>query len=214
MDKNKVDVDFDSTRKADKKKAFARLIGKSYKIRISPDGNVKVLDASPIRNAVRRGPPDRAMNLLDDKSIQRRHEIPSLPDIDNRALRQGDAWSRIKTPNYRLMVPKSFEKVYTLKKVEDRDGRRIAMVDMNATESGVPTKSLSAMASGMGLFANLFDTEETYTGETVLDLNTGKVTKYNEKLVTKYVAAEPKPDKGPDVLTIVLTYATSMEMLD
>jgi len=215
MDKNKIDVDFDSKRKADRKKPFAKLIGKSYKIRISPDGSVKVLDANKIRNAVRSGPPDRASNLVDDKVIQRRHEILSLPDVDSHVLRQGDTWSRIKTPPHRLMVQKSFEKVYTLKKVEDREGRRLALVDMNATESGLPAQGVSRISpGGMGIFANLFDTEETYTGEMVLDLNTGKVAKYNEKLVTKYVAAEPKPDKGPDVLTITLTYATSVEMLD
>ncbi len=218
-DKGKVKFDFDSSRKADKKKPFAKLIGKSYKIRLLPDGSVKVVDARSIRNAVKPGTSAKvAKALMSNKSIQKRHEILSLPEAGSQLLRQGDNWTRVKETEQRLMVPKSFEKTYTLKKVKEQDGRRLAFVDMNATESPTPLKGVVKIAGGMGLFANLFDAEETYTGQMVLDLDTGKVTKYNEKLVTKYIAAEQsakqKPDKGPDLLTITLTYATTVEMID
>ncbi len=218
-DKGEVKLDFDSSRKSDKKKPFAKLLGESYKIRLLPDGSVKVLDAGKIRNAVRSGTSAKvAKGMMSNENIQKRHEILSLPDAGNQLLSQGDNWTRVKEAQQRLMVPKAFEKTYTLKKVKEQDGRRLAFIDMNAIESPIPPKGVSKIAGGMGLFANLFDTEETYTGQMVLDLDTGQVIKYNEKLVTKYIAAEQsakqKPDKGPDLLTIVLTYATTVEMID
>jgi len=218
-DKGKVKLDFDSSREADKKKPLAKLPGKSYRIKLASDGSVRVLDAEKIRKAVTGGQAGRvAKALLSDKSIQKRHENLFLPDADNNLLREGDSWSRTKATQQRLMVPKAFEKTYTLKKVTGQGGRQIAVVNMNATESPTAPGTVSKIAGGIGLFANMFDTEEDYTGEMVLDLDTGKVAKYYEKFVTKYIAAEPsakqKTDKGPDILTIVLTYSTTMEMLD
>ena len=218
-DKGKVKYNFDSSRDADKKKPLAKLLEKSYKIKLASDGSVDVLDANKIRSSVTEGQAGRvAKSLLSDKGIQKRHENLFLPDADNSLLRQGDSWSRAKAAQQRLMVPKSFEKTYTLKKVTGREGHQIAVVNMNAAESPSAPGTVSKIAGGIGFFANMFDTEEDYTGEMVLDLDTGKVAKYYEKLVTKYIAAEPsakqKPDKGPDLLTIVLTYSTTMEMLD
>lgn len=218
-DKGKVKFDFDSRREADKKKPFAKLLGKSYKIKLASDGGVRVLDANNIRKAVTGGQAGRvAKGLLSDKSIQKRHEIRSLPDADKSLLRRGDSWTRAEIPQQRLMVPKAFEKTYTFEKVTGQGGRQIAVVNMSATESPTAPGTISKIAGGIGLFANMFDTEEDYTGEMVLDLDTGKVAKYYEKLVIKYIAAEPsakqKPDKGPDLLTIILTYSTTMEMLD
>ncbi len=218
-DKGEVKFDFDSSREADKKKPLAKLPGKSYKIKLSSDGSVRVLDAKKIRKAVTGGQAGRvAKALLSDKSIQKRHQIQSLPDTDKSLLRTGDSWTKVETPQQRLMVPKAFEKTYTIEKVTGLGENQIAVVTMNATESPIAPGTVSRIAGGIGLFANMFDTEEDYTGEMVLDLDTGKVAKYYEKLVTKYIAAEPsakqKPDKGPDLLTIVLTYSTTMEMLD
>jgi len=218
-DKGDVKFDFDSSREADKKKPLAKLLGKSYKIKLASDGGVQVLDAKKIRNAVTGGQAYRmAKALLSDKSIQERHKILFLPDADKSLLQKGDSWSRTEAAQQRLMVPKAFEKTYTLKNVTGRGGVQIAVVEMSATETATPPGTVSKIAGGIGLFANMFDTEEDYTGEMVLDLDTGKVAKYYEKFVTKYIAAEPsakqKPDKGPDLLTIVLTYSTTMEMLD
>jgi hypothetical protein len=217
--KGEVKFDFDSSREADKKTPLAKLPGRSYKIKLASDGSVQVLDANKIRSAVTGGQAGRvAKSLLSDESIQKRHENLFLPDADNSLLRQGDSWSRTEAAQQRLMVPKSFEKTYTLTKVTGQDGHQIAVVNMNATETATAPGTVSKIVGGIGLFANMFDTEEDYTGEMVLNLDTGKVAKYYEKFVTKYIAAEPsakqKTDKGPDILTIVLTYSTTMEMLD
>jgi len=219
-DKGEIKFDFDSSREADKKQPLGKLIGKSYKIKLASDGSVRVLDANKIRSSLTGAGQDYrvAKALLSDESIQKRHENLFLPDADNSLLREGDSWSRTKAAQQRLMVPKTFEKTYTLKSVTEQDGRRTAVVQMNAAETATPPGSVSKIAGGIGLFANMFDTEEDYTGEMLLDLDSGRVAKYYERFVTKYVAAEAsakqKPDKGPDLLTIVLTYVTTMEMLD
>jgi hypothetical protein len=217
-DKGEVKLNFDSSREGDKNKPLAKLLGKSYKIKLASDGSVQVVDANKIRKAVTAGQAYRvAKALLSDKSIQKRHKIPSLPDTDKSLLSTGDSWTRVETPQVRLMVPKAFEKTYTLKKVTGQGKSRVAVVNMNADESPTTPVGASRMG-GIGLFANMFDTDETYTGQMALELATGKVAKYNEKLVTTYTAAEPsakqKPDKGPDVLTIKLTYSTVLEMVD
>ncbi|MHC5060043.1 MAG: hypothetical protein ACYTFK_03030 [Planctomycetota bacterium] len=220
VDKKDVKFDYDSSREADKKKTLSKLINKNYKIKLMADGSVRVVDAKKIRNAVRGDGSSAkvAKTIFSDKNIRRRHEIQSLPDLDNRLLSQGDSWSKVQESPYRLMVPKTFEKTYTLKEVKGQDSKQLAFVEMNGAESPTGSKGISSMSGGMGVFSNLFDSEETYAGEMVLDLNSGKVAKYSEKLVAKYVAAEQsakqKADKGPDVLTIVLTYATTLEMLD
>lgn len=218
-DKAEVKLDFDSSREGDKNKPLAKLLGKSYKIKLASDGGVDVLDAEKIRKAVTGGQVGRvAKALLGDKSIQKRHEILSLPDGDKSLLRTGDSWTRVETPQLRLMVPKAFEKTYSFKKVTGQGENQIAVVNMNADESPTTPVGAQKIAGGMGLFANMFDTDETYTGQMILELATGKVAKYNEKFVTTYTAAEPsakqKPDRGPDVLTIKLTYSTALEMVD
>ena len=67
----------------------------------------------------------------------------------------------------------------------------------------------------MGFFAKMFDNKETYNGKMLVDLTTGKVNGYNEKLKSEWVAVEPaeevKSDKGPDVLTMGFTYSYSIE---
>ncbi len=220
VDKKDVKFDYDSSREADKKKPFAKLINKTYKIKLMADGSVKVVDAKGIRRAVKGSGSSAsvAKALFTDESIMKRHEIQSLPGLDSRLLSQGDSWAKVEEPPYRLMVPKTFEKTYTLKEVKGRDSKQLAFVDMNGTESAAGAKGISSMSGGMGFFSNLFDSEEDYTGEMVLDLDSGKVVKYSEKFVAKYIAAEQsakqKADKGPDVLTIVLTYTTTLEMID
>ena len=218
-DKGEVKLSFDSSREGAKGKPLSRLLGKSYKIKLASDGSVKVLDALDIRRTVTGGQVGRVAGaLLSDKSIQKRHEIQSLPDADKSLLRIGDSWTRVETPQLRLMVPKAFEKTYTFKKVTGQGESQVAVVNMKADESPTTPVGAKKMASGIGLFANMFDTDETYTGEMVLELATGKVAKYNAKFVTTYTAAEPsakqKPEEGPDVLTIKLTYSTALEMLD
>lgn len=218
-DKNTLKFDFDSTRQADKGKPLARIIGQSYTIKISPAGVVEVVDAKDARNAVTAGYEGKiAKAFFDDYGIERRHTILALPDIDKSTLKPGVSWSRIVGSPPGLLARKSFEKTYTLVSVEGPKDNRIATILMNAVESAEPAPVTEEQPADMGVFAKMFDATETYTGKMVLELGTGKVLQYNEKLVATYLAAEEprdkSSDKGPDTLTMRLTRSLSMEIVE
>lgn len=218
-DKNDVKFDFDSTRSADKKKGFAKVIGQSYKIRILPDGSVEIIDAKAARAAVGAGYEGQvAKAFFSDDRIKSRHEILALPDTGSSTLKKKATWSRIVASPKGMLAEKSFEKVYTLTGIEGPKGDKVATVEMTASESAEPAEGASKKAGGMGIFANMFDTEEVYTGKLTIALGTGKVKEYSEKLVATYLAAEESSeagsDKGPDTLTMSFTYAVSAELID
>ena len=89
---------------------------------------------------------------------------------------------------------------------------------MEAVLTSKAPEDASTDDQGMGVFAKMFDSEENFTGQMVLDLNTGKVQKYNEELAASYVAAESPREqvkgKGPDILTMGFTHAVSLEMIE
>ena len=218
-DKDTLKFDFDSTRQADKGNPFAKAIGQSYTIKISPAGVVEVVDAKDARSAVTAGYEGRvAKALFSDDRIKKRHSILALPDIARSALKTGESWSRIVGSPPGLLTPKSFEKTYTLESIEGPKGNQVVTVLMNAAESAEPAPDTEKQPAGMGIFANMFDATETYTGKMVLELGTGKVLQYNEKLVATYLAAEEprdrSSDKGPDTLTMRLTQSVSMEIVE
>ncbi len=128
------------------------------------------------------------------------------------------SWSRVVGSPPGLLAPKTFEKTYTLASVEGPRGNRIATILMNAVESAEPAPVTEQQSPGMGMFAKMFDATETYTGKMVLELGTGKVLQYNEKLAVTYLAAEEprdqSSDKGPDTLMMRLTRSVSMEIVE
>ncbi len=217
-DKDTLKFDFDSTRQADKDKPFAKVIGQSYTIKISPAGVVEVVDAKDARSAVTAGYEGKvAKALFSDKGIKKRHSILALPDIARSTLKTGKSWSRVVGSPPGLLTPKSFEKTYTLESIEGPKGNQVVTVLMNAVESGGPTPVVEK-PSGMGICAKMFDATETYTGKMVLELGTGKVLQFNEKLVATYLAVEEPQggsgDKGPDTLTMRLTHSVSMKIVE
>ncbi len=231
MVKNEVTFDFDSTREADKDRALSKLIGQSFTIKISPDGGVEVVDAKKARNAVKGGSDGTAARgLLSKELIAKRHSILALPDAGNRVVSvpqggktriyyQGDSWIRIKPSHPALKwAPKSLAKTYTLEQITKEKRHRVALITMNGAESVESAEDAPESAGLMGIFGNIFDPQEIYTGRFTLDLDTGKVMEYNEKFVGTYTAMDtPKgkdSDKGPDVLTMGFTHEISMEMSD
>ncbi|RKY09414.1 MAG: hypothetical protein DRP66_02275 [Planctomycetota bacterium] len=217
--KDAMKFDFDSTRKADKDKPFAGVLGQSYTIKISPSGVVEVVDAKDARSAVTSGYEARvAKALFSDDGIRKRHSIPALPDIAGSNLKTGKSWVRIVGSPPGLPSPKTFKKIYTLESVEGPEDNQVATVLMNAVESAEPAPDAGKQSAGMGAFAKMFDATETYTGKMVLALGAGKVLQFNEKLVATYLATEePKGGsggKGPDVLTMRLTQSVGMEIVE
>ena len=217
-EKNDVRFDFDSAREADKTKDFAKVIGQSYKIRILPDGKIEVVDAKDAAVVAIAGYEGQvAKAMFTDEHIRQRHEVLALPSEKN-TLRPGDSWSTVVASPPGLLVSKSFRKTYTLTDVEGPRDNRAATIAMTAEESAEPVADASAKPATMGLFANLFDTKEVYTGNMVLELGAGKIRHYDEKLVATYMAAEDPPggasDKGPDTLMMRFTYSVTRELLD
>ncbi len=214
--KNKVNFDFDSARESDMKKPFAKLIGQSYKIRMSSDGSVTVVDATAIRNAVKIGHDSQvAKGLLSDDRLIAQHTILALPDDEIGPVSKGMSWKRIEASHKGLRwAPKSFAKTYTVTKIAQKDNQQIVQINMDATESLEPAEGQKVR--GMGPFAKIFDPEEKYTGQIVL--KGGKIDNYSEKFVGTYVAAEmpsgASADMEPDALTMGFTRSVSIEKLD
>ncbi len=210
-DKNSVKFDFNSAREEDMKKPFAQLIGKSYKITLASNGKVSVLDAAEARKIGDAGYDGKlAQAFLADERIIERHQILAMPDGAAATVATGKGWSKVVQSPPGLLAPKNYQKVYTLEKVEGGKDNPVAFVKMVGKASSEPVKDGAKNMDTMGPFAKMFDTNEAYDGQLVLETGTGAVRKCQEKLVVTYLASEApadqKPDKGPDTLTMRFTY--------
>ncbi len=218
--KDKVTMDFDSSREKDQNSPLFKLIGQSYTIEITPAGQVsKVVDVSEAKAIVKGGSSanQAASTLLKPEAIKLRHTIPALPISGKNQLKSGDSWSNVKTFNFGMMGSKSYERIYTLKDIEDVDNRRIAIVEMNAIPSAEMAEELHE-EQAMGVFSKMFDNTETYTGRLKLDLNAGRTEEYFEKLRSEWVAVDPsagqEDDGEPAALRMTATRFYRIEKLD
>jgi len=209
-------LDFDSTRPSDRTQDLRKLVGQSYTIQITPDGKAKPINVKQARNALTAGP-DRnwAKNFLSDKEIVRRHEVVSMPSIDESQIKKGGNWTTEGKSHPRMLEQKTFEKVYTVDNISDKSGRKVATISMEASPSG----ALEGVAPGtdFSFMAKMFDTKENYNGQVKFDIESGRVISMNEKMAATYTASEMpkgKPDaKGPDTLIMGLTYQISLEQI-
>jgi len=218
--RDNVVLDFDSSREKDKNSPLAKLIGQDYTIEISPAGRVlRILDVNEARAAVKgdSSAHQTASALVSDNTISQRHTILALAATDKDQFQQGDSWSDIESFSFGMMGSKSYEKIYTLKEIKETDHRQIAIVEMNAIPSSEMAEELHK-EQATGLFSKLFDNTETYTGELKLDLTTGKIEKYMEKLRTEWVAVDPfagqQDDKEPAALKMAATRLYYIEKID
>ena len=202
----------------DKTSPITKLIGQSYKIKFAPNGSVEVVDATAAREAVKGGVDEKiAGKILSDEEIARRHQVMALLDAKG-TYKKGDKWSSVAASPAGMLRSKSFEKVYTLSDIKQDNKQTIATVEMNAVPSSKRVEGASEKDSGMGMFANMFDEKDTYTGKMIINLTTGQIKSYEEVLKAQWVAAESseeqKSDKGPDQLTMGFTYKYSIERID
>ena len=236
VDKTGVKFDYDSQRTKDKGKPFSKLLGKTYTLKITPDGKVNVTDAKSIRSAVTSGYDGRiAKSLFSDEGIIATHEILALPETpadfsqasEPVTFKVGDTWVKLKGSHPKLLKPKSFEKTYTITSIEKIDGKTVATVEMDAIESAVPAPD-HPKSQGMGFMAKMFDTEETFTGILTFDVDSGKILSYDETLIGDYVAApddliapqsvakddEDSEDVEPDSLMMGFLHTVKMELVN
>ena len=201
-------LDFNSTAASSKSDPLYALIGQSYKIKIMPDGKIAVVDVKAAREVIKQeGSAKRfADRLFSDEEIARRHEVLALNDAGKALHKKGDKWSVVVTAPSGMLMPKSFEKIYTLTDIKEQNGQKIAIVDMNAAPSSKRTGNVSDEEAKMSFFAKMFEEKDNYTGKMVLNLTTGEIDSYQELLKAEWLAAESpqeqKSDKGPDELTM------------
>lgn len=215
QEKDQVRWDFDSSRRADKANKLARLVGQSYKIKISPAGAVEVLDARAVRNAVKSGSAGSLVGVLfSNQLIVKRHEVLSLPEKDRSKMRPGANWSKLMGLDLGMMGAKSYEKLYTLERLGRRGGQDIAIVKMKAVPSAEPApdlkrrdeQALDFPAMLASLAPNIsVDSSDNYKGELVLNLEDGKVAGYYERLEAKWVVVETPTAEAPQAVSNVLT---------
>jgi hypothetical protein len=213
------DADFDSSRAQGRGSPLAKLIGQSYRIKFSPAGEViAVVDVRSAQAAVRGRTQAHqiALALLKHNVIKERHTVRSLPPAGKNEVRTGDNWSSIRNFSYGLLGSETFERIYTLKELKDINGRRLAVVEMNAIPSAEMAEELYKKQAP-GLLPNA-DNIQTYTGQLELDLATGKVEKCFEKLRTEWIIVDPsiKPGdtKEPAAVKMAEAQLYSLERID
>lgn len=214
INKNENRFSFDSANTADSNNPLAKLLGQSYTIQITPDGQVSLLESSQAVAKVPSGYEKRvAESILNEENVKLRHQVQALPQASVSELSVDSTWKNIVPSPPGLLAPKSYEKVYTLTGINNN----IATVKMVATESAEPAEAATS-PGGMSMFAKMFDNEDKYTGLMTLDVQTGTVLKAEETLISTYLAQEmPEngdPEKGPDTLTMQFTHQISLEKLD
>jgi hypothetical protein len=214
-------IDFDSSREKDKINALAKLIGQSYTIEITPAGRVtRVIDANQAQQAVKGASPTTktAVAMLTADAITERHTIPAMPAEDKNKLRKGGNWTSLKSFSFGLMGAKTYQRIYTLKDVTDKDNRRIALVEMKADLTTEMAEKLHK-EKAIGDFSKMFENTETYTGRMTVDLNAGKIEKCIETLESEWIAVEPMAGqtdetKEPAILTMTANRLYSLVKTD
>ncbi len=215
---NKVMLDFDSARPADSDNPLTALVGKSYRVKMSPQGQIlEISNVEPVRQALQGNLPGHsvAARLLSDDEIRNRHEIVALSALKDRQVRPGQTWSSVRTFSFDDLGAKAYERVYTLKQagrvglappgpagsevggasptlqpptVKSED--RVAIVEMKAIPSAALAEELHKKQT-VNPFASLSDNSDSYEGWLVLDLDRGQVREYVEQMQNEWVIADP-----------------------
>jgi len=217
--RDKIALDFDSSRETDRDNPLNKLIGQSYTIELTASGEVsKVFDVNDARAAVAGSSISngRATQLLSTPAIIEQHTLPPLPAFGNEQLSPGKSWSNIKTFSFGPMGAKSFERIYEIKEIIEANGRKIAVAQMKAVPSAAKAKEIYKNQA-TGVFSSMFDNTETYTGELRLDLASGQIEEYSEEFKSDWIAVDPmatKQEKEPDRLRMSATRIHRFERID
>lgn len=190
-------LDFDSTRDEDRDNPLAKLVGESYKLEMSARGEILALiDVEPLRQAVQGLLPahDTAQKLLSRGQILQRHEVVALSASKERIVRPGRNWSSVKAFSFGMMGAQSYERIYTLKEVQD-DEAPLAVIEMKAIPSAALAEEMHKQQV-VNPFAGMFDNTGSYEGRLELELGTGTIRRYVEEMRTEWVVADPEAATG------------------
>ena len=214
---NKVSVDFDSARQADQDNLLAGLIGQSYQIKLSREGEVAgIVEATQARSAIPAGSPayQIAERMLSDDGIRERHIIAALAALPEDQVRPGQSWSSEKSFSFSWMGSKSFERIYTLRDVSGGGGERLATIEMKAIPAlGQPQQQ---GLPAMGPFAGAFDNTSNYDGRCVFELANGRVRECTEQMRSEWVMMDPEAvQKGsvPGAVKMTASWSRRLELV-
>jgi hypothetical protein len=192
--KDKVLVDFDSSRAADAQMPLARLIGQSYELQMSPSGAVPaVTEARAARAAVAGSLPadQTAQKLLSDEAIKERHSVPALIAAEKKTVRTGDTWAGVKVVSFGLMGADTLQQNYRLASIDRTGGRRVAVVEMEAIPSAAMAQQLHGQVN-MPVNPGMMDNTQKDTGRLCLDLTNQRIDEYTEDLTKEWVTVLPQ----------------------
>jgi len=218
--RDKITLEFDSSKEHDPESPLAAMLGKSYTVELTPSGQVvRVIDANDVHAAVKGDSRahDVANALLSEDAVKELLAIPGLPDPDKSHAQPGDTWSKIENFSFDMMGSKSYEKVYTLNEVQQIGNRRVAVATMNAVPSAEQAKELYKEQEPATVLSRLFDNKETYTGELKLDLTDGKIDEDREELAIEWFFVDPNPkttNERPVALRMTANLSYSIEKVD
>ena len=211
--KDAVAMDFDSENDNHAAKPLAKLIGASYMIELSPAGQmVKIVDATAARTKVAD---KTAQAMVSEAAVKERHSIAALDTGDATDFSAGDKWSNVRTLDFGMMGGKAYERIYTLKGVSDINDAKVAQAKMTAVPSAAKAEELHEQ-QGAGIFSKMFDNTDTYSGDLQLDLDSGKVLHYVDKLYSEWLAVDPQAaaDKQPDALKMTALRLYQIDKID
>ena len=212
--KSVTSIDFDSTREADKANPLFGLIGKSYTIELTPDGKVaKVVDASGAIAAISGEGQEKRFGakLLSNDLIEERHSIAALNTAGTTPLKSNATWSLKKQENFGMMGVKDYEKVYTVTSLKTENGSTKAVVTMNA----IPAANAQAKGEPESPFSKMVDNKESYTGSLAMDVSSGKVDRYDERLNASWTIVDPQASSSaePNIIIMSETREVSLEKI-
>jgi hypothetical protein len=217
VNRNLPAYDFDSRRETDKKKAMYRLLGKSYTIKLAPTGRfLEVVDASAAQAAVSGKTADepRAAALVTNEAIEQRHGFLIAPDPGDNMLAAGDTWSTVRSFSFRMLGTKIYERIYTLKDIEEAEGHKIGVVEMKAIPSAEGAEALHQQGQTPDI-SQMADNAENYYGEMRFDLTSGKVQEYVEKLVSNWTILDTSAEEAePPALVMAAVRVSRVDKLN
>ncbi len=189
-------LNFDSSNEKNEKNPLNKLIGQSYKIKISQTGQVEVVEPLDLQVVAKTAEFNTAERIFSKEMIQKRHNIEALTSMPQEQLKQGMSWSVTEESPKGMMQSKNYEKIYTFKGIENG----IAEIEMTT----IPAEG----QAGAGMFAMFGDDiqsdfVDTYEGVLKFSVDTGKILVYSEDLDATWTAVDnSKSQEIPDTLII------------
>jgi hypothetical protein len=203
--KDVITLDYDSSNPGQQSDPMTRLIGQSYMITMSPGGEMtRIEDLIQIKQAAGSNP--AAVQLVSENIIRERHQIPAIIDSNSRLLKVGDKWSVNRTLEFGILGSTSVEKIYTLKAIERNKGRRTAVVEITTVPATVQDSQPTPKK---------FESNNSYTGSLVFDLDSSKVEQCNEKMTSDWLTVDEKSTQGePSTIKLGTMKLNSLERLE